>query len=440
MNILLIMPEALRPMNLHCCGYAKQTSPFIDKLAREGVLFRNAIAQTAHTYPGVASIYTGLYPHTHELEAEESYNRIKEISWSYLKSRREFKNWETPLDILKRKDYRIIGKYGGSISQPLGCTTDIHDEGGILKAIEKYKDNEFLIMDMSYRTHIAYQAEPPYDTMFLPEGYKVTDNFKKYEQMVKETGHGYILNPKLVSKKYQKAKTATAWKVFTLSKEDRPSIIARYDGALRMLDMEIETYIKKLEELGILDDTLIIITSDHGEEILEHGSLGHASCSMAGTLYEENVRIPLIMRYPKALPQGKIIDTQIGQVDIMPTIFDMLGLSMPEGTEGHSLMPLIKGEKVDFNEETYLETLKCGWQTLPDDGRMLWAVRTPEWKLIFNYDYKNEEDKGSYELYNLKNDPGEKHNLIDKEPEIAKTFENKLNKKIKDRLASLNRR
>ena len=100
-------------------------------------------------------------------------------------------------------------------------------------------------------------------------------------------------------------------------------------------------------------------------------------------------------------------------------------------------MPLIKGEKADFNEETYLETLKCGWQTLPDDGRILWAVRTPEWKLIFNYDYKNKKDKGSYELYNLKNDPGEKHNLIDKEPEIAKTFKAKLHEKIKDRLESL---
>ena len=425
-------------MNLHCCGYPKETSLFIDKLAKEGVLFKNAIAQTAHTYPGIASIYTGLYPSTHELEAEESYNRIKEISWSYLKSKREFKNWEPPLNILKRKDYQVVGKYGGEdIAQPLGCTININKKGGTVKAIEEYKNSNFFIMNIPYYTHIAYKADPPYDTMFLPKGYKVTDNFRKYEQMVKETGHGYILNPKLVSKKYQKSKTATLWKVFTLFEEDRPAMIARYDGALRMLDMEIETYVKKLEDIGILDDTLIIITSDHGEEILERGSLGHASCSMAGTLYEENIRIPLIMRYPKVLPQGKVIETQVSQVDIMPTIFDILGLSMPEGTEGHSLMPLIKGEKADFNEETYLETLKCGWQILPDDGRMLWAVRTPEWKLIFNYDYKDKEDKGFYELYNLKNDPGEKHNLIDKKPEIAEIFKNKLHEKIKDRLESL---
>ena len=226
-------------------------------------------------------------------------------------------------------------------------------------------------------------------------------------------------------KKYQEAKTATEWKVFALSEEDRPSIMALYDGAVRNLDMEIERHVRKLEELGILDDTLIIITPDHGEEILERGSLGHASCSMAGTLYDENIRIPLIMRYPKALPQGRVIETQVSQVDIMPTIFDILGYSMPELTEGHSLLPLIKGKDIDFEEETHCETLVCGIQTLDWDKRIKWAVRTPHKKLIYSQDPVG----NYYELYNLKNDPEEKVNLIDKEPKISNELKKKLRKR-----------
>jgi len=243
--------------------------------------------------------------------------------------------------------------------------------------------------------------------------------------MIKTTGHGYVLNPNVVGKKYQEAKTATSWKVFTLSEEDRPSIMALYDGAVRNLDMEIERYVKKLEELGILDDTLIIITPDHGEEILERGSLGHASCSIAGTLYDENIRIPLIMRYPKTLPQGRVIETQVSQVDIMPTIFDILGYPMPELTEGHSLLPLIEGKDIDFKEETHCETLVCGMQTLDWDKRTKWALRTPQWKLIYSQDTKD----NYYELYNLKNDPEEKVNLIDKEPRIANELKKKLRKR-----------
>ncbi|MFH1905183.1 MAG: sulfatase [bacterium] len=423
MNVLLIMPDALRATNLGCCGYSKNTSPFMDKLAKESVVFKNAIAQTAHTHPGVVSIYTGLYPTTHCQQTPKDFAEFAKTGWNSEWRNTELrKKWKAPLNILKERGYTTGGKHADSW-WPLGYS--IETDKILNKLIEDKIGRPFFMMCVPYYTHIAYNAVPDYDKLFLSEGDKLTDNFRKYAEMIKTTGHGYILNSEFVGKKYQEAKTATSWKVFTLSEEDRPSIMALYDGAVRNLDMEIEKHVKKLEELGILDDTLIIITPDHGEEILERGSLGHSSCSMAGTLYDENIRIPLIMRYPKALPQGRVIETQVSQVDIMPTIFDILGYSMPELTEGHSLLPLIRGKDIDFKEETHCETLVCGMQTLDWDKRMKWALRTPQWKLI----YSQYPEGNYYELYNLKNDPEEKVNLIDKEPKIANELKKKLRKR-----------
>ncbi|MCK5595462.1 sulfatase [bacterium] len=424
MNILLIMPDALRATNLGCCGYSKNTSPFMDKLAKEGVVFKNTIAQTAHTHPGVVSIYTGLYPTTHCQQTPKDFAAFKEVGWSKEWRNTEVrKKWKAPLNILRENGYTTGGK-GSSCWWPLGYLIETN------KMLDKLMGDKigrpFFMMCVPYYTHIAYNAVPDYDKLFLSDGDKLTDNFKKYMDMVKTTGHGYVLNPKLVDKKYHEAKiNKSVWKAFSFLQEDRPSMMALYDGAVRNLDMEAERYVKKLEELGILDDTLIIITPDHGEEILERGSLGHASCSMAGTLYDENIRTPLIMRYPKALPQGKVIETQVSQVDIMPTIFDILGYSMPKLTEGHSLLPLIKGEDIDFEEETHCETIVCGMQTLDWDKRMKWAVRTPQWKLIYSQDTNG----NYYELYNLKNDPAEKVNLIDKETKIADELKKKLRKR-----------
>lgn len=424
MNVLLIMPDALRAANLGCYGYSKNTSPFIDKLAKEGVVFKNAIAQAAHTHPGVVSVYTGLYPTTHCQQTPKNVAEFREAGWSNEWRNTELrKKWKAPLNILKEHGYTTGGKHT-DLWWSLGYLIETKER--LDELIEDKTGRPFFMMCMPYYTHIAYNAVSDYGKLFLSEGDKLTDNFKKYMDIIKTTGQGYVLNPNIVGKKYQEAKVnKSVWKAFSFLPEDRPSVMALYDGAVRNLDMEIERYVKKLEELGILDDTLIIITPDHGEEILERGSLGHSSCSMAGTLYDENIRIPLIMRYPKALPQGRVIETQVSQVDIMPTIFDMLGYSMPELTEGHSLLPLIKGKDIDFEEETHCETLVCGMQTLDWDKRMKWALRTPHRKLIYSQD----PDGNYYELYNLKNDPAEKVNLIDKEPKIANELKKKLRKR-----------
>ena len=416
MNILFIVPDALRAANLGCCGYPKKTSPYIDKLASEGILFKNAVSTASHTMPAIVSMFTGLDPITHGVDGPRAYDMwIKRKLW---------KKWKQPFEILKENGYITAGcdkwMYAG-----LNYDEDIKD---LKNAIEEYKNENFFLWWAPYQTHLPYNPKPPYDTMFMPE--EIGSSTREKLKIVKSTM--IIHKPGLLSKFEQQqaqgilepATHPRSAGSMTFLEEDKPAIMALYDGEVRSQDEEIEGYVKKLEDLNLLDDTIVVLTSDHAEEIGERGSVGHASCSLAGTLYDEVVRVPLIIRYPKALPKGKIVETQVSLIDVMPTLFDIMGFEMPKETEGHSLMPLI-GDNVDFKEEAYLETTPCGWQALQGDERKIYAIRTPEMKLIYNDD-PNNKDKCSYELYNLKDDPDEKHNLIDDMPDVANQFKDKL--------------
>jgi len=206
--------------------------------------------------------------------------------------------------------------------------------------------------------------------------------------------------------------------------QDAPGIRALYDGELRVFDDMVGRWIARLEELDELDDTLIVIISDHGEELLERGHVGHTSCNLKGTLYDECLKVPLIMRYPHKLPAGKVISQQVSQIDMMPTIFDIVGLDLSVPHDGASTLPLIFGETDEFRPEVYAETMPAGWQAIAGDERRIFCVRTLEHKLILNTDPV--AGTRTYELYNLTNDPGERVNLYDSEPALAAELKAKL--------------
>lgn len=434
MNVLLIMPDALRSSQMHCYGYEKETTPFLDRLASNGVLFSQAVSQSSHTYPGMSTTLTGLYPCTHRIHGEKDYNRIQPSLAETLRAVPGFEEWELPLDILNKNGYRIIGKYGRDYLMPLGCLTDIRDLPPVPEILEQCTGAPFFIKDMPYFTHVPYEAPQPYIEQFLPKGYEATRNLERYDKVIRTHGWGRVYNPEKACIDFPVIEFER-FEPLTFSSEDRPGLLARYDAAVRRLDSEVEAYVTKLDDLGLLDETLIVITSDHGEEILERGSLGHASCSLAGTLYEESIRIPLILHCPKLLPKGRVIDTQVSQVNIMPTILDLLDKPIPSGTEGQSLLPLIRTGKAGFEEATWLEAPVCGWQAVPEsDSRMVFALRTPQWKLIYNFE--GPARPSSYELYNLIDDGAEANNLSDAEPGIASHLEAKLLSKIRPRLNS----
>jgi len=202
--------------------------------------------------------------------------------------------------------------------------------------------------------------------------------------------------------------------------EEKKFIIDSYDGGVFYADSLIGKLVWKLKELELFDKTLIVLLSDHGEELFEHNPLaahGHS-------LYDELLRVPLILAGPGLLPQGKVIKEQVGLIDVMPTILDIAGIPFETEHQGVSLLPLIKGRKgFEPSPFVYCEALAHGLEKK--------GLRSENYKYIiipqnaqrpdFEFDSTLSFDK-ERELYDLKEDPAEKTNIIDREKELSTTF------------------
>jgi arylsulfatase A-like enzyme len=218
--------------------------------------------------------------------------------------------------------------------------------------------------------------------------------------------------------------------------EDEPGIRALYDGTVRSFDDWLGKCRSRLEDLDLWDDTLVVLLSDHGEELLERGNVGHSSCNLMGTLYEECLRVPLVMRFPKRIPPGTVVRQVVSQTDVMPTIFELLGLDLSLQVDGQSLLPLVRGDQgVQWDEVAFAEVPPAGWQRLVSDRRLIRCLRTPEWKLIQNLDPGVQSV--DFELYNLIRDPGERENVAGEEPVILEELKEKLEETVLTRSRSL---
>ena len=399
-NLLLLTVDSTQPDYWSAYGYDQNTTPFFDSLVPQGLLFSNAIAPSSWTIPSLASLLTGVNPNVHGID---------------IRGKLMDERIPTLFEALEAQGY-AIGDTSYTLTEPsinsVFKKTDISpdaalgegrsEESYLLSWMEKHRDEPFFAWVHFHTTHLPYKATPPYNQFFAED----IDPEILQDQQIQFATSNIIVRKGEVE----------------FDKERHSKILrALYAQALRQQDAKIGKVLMKLDELGLRDNTLIVITADHGEELLEHGFIGHASTSWDGTVYDDLIQVPLLLSYPRSLPQGKKIEEQVRHIDLMPTVLDMLDIPLAAPVQGKSYLPLMLGNG-EFQESAFSETTPCGY-SCPSrlDKNRLRSVRTNEWKLIAKYDHASGDTE--YELYDLHNDPAESANLFEQNPVIADLFQ-----------------
>ncbi|MBC7327218.1 sulfatase [bacterium] len=384
MKIIFIAVDTLRADHLHCYGYKHLTSPNIDELAEQGLIFLNAYANGIPTTPAFTTIFTGLHSITHRVVSHGG---------------DEFLSFAVPFlpEILRENGFRTcavdnlytIKPYFArgyefyinpqSRSPHLIGADEINREAiGWLKS--HYKEDFFLFIHY-WDPHSPYLPPEKYRKMF----YEGKDPFDPANTSMKRAER-QLSYPFFKKWHYDLLGNPT----------DADYIIAQYDGEIRFVDEAVGELLNVVSELGIEEDVLIVLTSDHGENMTEHDFFfDHQG------LYEPTVHIPLIVRYGSKFP-NKRIETPVQHIDLMPTILEIAGVKGDFRFDGKSLLPLMSGEEGE-SEQRLIVSTECTW-------RAGISIRKGDWKLIKTI------DQGLYvtpskELFNLKKDPLEERNL-----------------------------
>ena len=386
-NVVLILIDTLRADHLGVYGYERNTSPFIDSLARKGVIFNNVYSQESYTFASVPSIFTSLYTIDHgvlynpEFEADildESFKTIAEVlkENEYATAaiifspnvKSEF-NFNQGFDLFDDNE----GFVGETDFEKFETASKIN-----LKALDwlskRNKEKPFFLYLHYKDVHAPYFSPEPYNKLFV-EG--DCANFSRY--------------------------------VF----DNRNCIISKYDGAIYYTDYQLKLLFNEINKLN--EKTIYIITSDHGEEFYDHNDWKHGK-----TLYEEVINIPLIISF--SYKHAYIsVNKYVESIDIAPTILYLLNISIPEDFRGINLFNLINNKK---EKDFVFSGGRWNRGTIIKDNLKYYRYRSED-ENESDEDYSNNFFE---ELYNISNDPYERKNIILENPVIANKLRNNINR------------
>jgi len=404
MKVILVVIDTLRADHLGCYGYSRDTSPRLDRFAGEGVLFERAYPTDVPTQPSYTAMFTGqrgirngVVSHSPTEDIPDSMPYLPEIA---AKSGYETAAVST-LFFMKKYFARGFRTYMNPVAGNRSRTQQVTAEEINSYAIPWIRANsgrDFFLFVHYWDPHAIYKPpEERYRTMFYEEGRDPKDprntSLKALdEQIVGPFVRGHI-------------------DAISEGITDAEYVIAQYDGEIRYVDAKFGELMDTLDELGIAEETLVMVTSDHGESMTEH-DIFFDHCDV----YEPTVHVPLIIRWPGKLPEGKRVGALVQGIDIPATVLEAFGIEPPEVFQGRSLLPLARGE-VEKNYD-YIFTNQGLWQAKR-------AISDGKWKLIKALD-NGFWPAPALELYDLENDPGELNNLAEEEPEMAAELELRL--------------
>lgn len=374
-NVIIIGIDTLRADHLSCYGYDRPTSPHLDRWAKDSLRFTHAFSTSSWTVPGWMSLFTGLLPSGHGLIQYPQPGQLPST---------------IPMlaELLHQHGYLTVGFHGGGyVSDRFGFSRgfDRYESQGArfedslpacVQWLRQHRRWRFFLFWHGFNCHRPYDPPSDFD-LFYPE-YR-----GRYD----------------VTKLYMQDGTLPE------AEEDVRHVIAKYDGEIHYADFVISQVLAELEQLQLLEETILIVTSDHGEEFLEHGCFDHTR-----TLYDELMHVPLLVRLPRRWSSPSVKDELISLVDLTLLITAWLGLPFPDcdGTglevdQGREYVFAVTGYQRKYLDETEGQP----WQHKKDRPELLRAIRTARWKLLLD-----RQDK-PIELYDLLRDPREQWNLAD---------------------------
>ncbi len=402
-NILLLAIDSLRRDYMSCYGYPKPTTPQMDRLAAEGVLVENSFSPYVPTTPGYTSMLTGRDVIATQMVSLHPLGPMDPEQPTLPELLREAGYVSTCVghnDFYRGFDeYLQFSSWGGGWEQrPAPKAASLNETA--IPAMERMhaSGKPWLLFLRHMDPHSPYMPPAPFDTMFyskdpcdkdLPDTMKAVFDFEPFAEYIASW-----LPPGI---------------------RDKDFVIAQYAGAVAYMDACIQRLITRVAELGVEEDTLIVVTSDHGETLYDHECwFDHHG------LYECTLTVPLIFRWPGKVPAGVRSKAMTLEQDLVPTILDLCGLkSVAKGVkfDGKSTVPYFKDTEATPRSEFYIS--ECTWMR-----KQGW--RTPIWKFweALEPDFHG---KPPVELYNIIEDPEELNNLAKKEPQIVETLRGRMN-------------
>ena len=395
-NLLFLGIDSLRTDHMSLYGYHRLTTPHMDKFAARGAAFANLISPSIPTSPGYTSMFTGLDCFSsnvvalrHEGGLDPKIKTLAEIlgDAGYNTTCVGFSGNPASRGFQKYLDFAGWGSYAEGRSpkaENLNAVT--------LPELQRLAEDDkpFFLFMRHMDPHSPYLPPRPFERAFYAGNESDPQNAS--------------LKPVLTFKPF--CDYFASW--FPPTCTDKDYIIAQYDGAVAYMDAAIANIFAKLAQLGIEEETLVVIDSDHGETLYDHDCFfDHHG------LYECTLRVPLIFVWPGKVPAGQRFADSCQMKDVTPTILDLIGLKTGIRFDGRSLVPLLEGKSRSVEPECYIT--ECTWMR-----KHGW--RTPQWKYI----HALEPDfhfKPEVELYDILRDPGETNNLAKKEPAIVAMLE-----------------
>lgn len=406
MKIIMISLDSLRAKRLSSYGYTKPTSPYIDKIASEGVLFEKAFAsdiptEVAHTsiFTGKIGLRNGVVSHGSELT-----NLSKKIDWLPTMLHQAGFTTGAVDNLYQLKEWFARGfrYYTNSVGKTRWI--DGHTINELAKPwLKEHKDENFFLFLHYWDPHTPYLPPQEYIPLFYDQN---KDPFDQQNRSM-ESAYNHMAYPFFKHHHFDLLGPVT----------DADYINSLYDAEIRYLDNKLKEIDHYLEELGIKDETLLILFGDHGESLTEH-DVYWDHCG----LYDTTVHVPVIMRWPGHIPQGRRVKGLIQQVDLFPTILEAINtnteididsIKIPKDIDGQSLWPSILGQEDGTRSKVYLS--ECAWQAAR-------GVRTEKYKYIQTFD-GGPFTRPQRELYDLSSDPEETINLAETHIELADQFE-----------------